>query len=91
MVVHRQHGIDAGQLQHLCVQFGGERLTVEFLQVCFVALVNSFAEIGGRAAILRAVVQVRFHQHDVGCAVFLGGARDEQIAHGQVLAADNAA
>ena len=62
VIVHGEHAIDPGQLEHLGVELGGEQLPVEFLEVVLVALEMGLAEIEPRPPILGAVIEIGFYE-----------------------------
>ena len=72
-------------LEQLRVEQRAERLTVELFVVFDVARVRRVSVLGPRSAILRRVEQVGLDQDDLGRAVVLGGARDQEVALRQRL------
>ena len=89
MVVDGHDGIDSRDLQQLAVQTGGERLSVKLLQV---PERTRFAVwILSRAAILRAVEQVRLYENDAFGAVVLRRPCRQEVAHGARVAGQFAA
>ena len=62
MVVDGNDTVDTRELQHLRIEFCSVGLAVEFLEITFVASEFRFTKITRCAAILRAVVEIRFNQ-----------------------------
>ena len=86
VVVASDNGIDTGGLQKLGVKEARESLTVELFKVDIRAVLFEFAN-AVRAAVLGAVEEVRFNQHDLFGTVVLGGASEDAVAHSVVVAA----
>ena len=86
VVVASDNGIDTGGLQKLGVEEARECLAVKFFEVDIRAILFEFAD-AVRAAVLGAVEEVRFNQHDLFGTVVLGGASEDAVAHGVVVAA----
>jgi len=91
MVVNREYPVYASKLKHLCIKPCCERLTIKFLSIMIVAFKMSYAVINTRSPILSAVVKIWLNQHDLLCTILFGAASNEQIPHGQVLAAHHPA
>ena len=86
VVVASDNGIDTSSLQKLGVKEARERLAVELLEVDIRAVLFEFAN-AVRAAVLGAIEEVRFNQHDLFGTVILGGASEDAVAHSVVVAA----
>ena len=84
--MHRHHGVDTGLLEEFGVKEAREGLAVELLQVDVRAVLFEFAY-AVRAAVLGAIEQIRLHKHDLFGTVILGGASEDAVAHGVIVAA----
>ena len=79
VVVHGDHLVDAGPLQHLRVQMRRRRLSVELLVRLRPRHLGMVRRV--RSPVLGREEQVRFDQHDTFGAVLLGRGRDQEVAH----------
>ena len=86
VVVDRHHGIHAGLLEEFGIEEAREGLAVELLQVDVGAVFLERAN-AVRTAVLGAVEQVGFDEHHLLGTVVLGGAGQNAVAHGVVVAA----
>ena len=90
MVVHGDHSIHAGELEHLGVETSRKRLPIELLEVFVVSWEMGLAVVLLGATILCAVEEVGLDEHYRGSAVVLRRTSDQHVAHRKVVAASDA-